>query len=89
MIGNEVTEEDVSGPEVVIENTEKEVVKGTGIVIGTVIVNVKEIVIGNDITLKLTLEKDHVAGKGIVNVKGIVNIGKEAERKGKFENMQF
>lgn len=82
-IENAVIEEDVSGQEVVIENTEKE----AGIEIESVTENaiVKEkgtvIVTENVIIVNHIHERDHEAERGIVNVKEIANIESEAEKK--------
>jgi len=80
-----VTEDDVSGLGVEIVSTVSVAETATGNVIGSVIVREKEIVIGtgNVITANHIRENVHAAGKESANVKEIVNIESEAEKKGK------
>jgi len=65
-----------------------QIVIATGNVTGSVIVREKEIVIGtgNVITANHIQESVHAAGRESANVKEIVNIESEAEKKGKPNN---
>lgn len=85
MTESAVIEDDASGPGVGTANivSVAEIVNGS--VTGNVIAREKEIVIGtgNVITANHIRENDHAAGKENANVKEIVNIESEAEKKGK------
>lgn len=78
-----VIEDDASGPEVVIGNIVNVAETETESVIESVIAREKETAIetGNVITANHIRESDHAAEKESANVREIVNIEREAEKK--------
>lgn len=80
-----VTGDDANGPGVEIGNTVNVAEIANGSVTGSVIARENEIVIGtgNVITANHIRENVHAAEKESANVREIVNIESEAEKKGK------
>lgn len=85
MTESEAIEDDASGPEAETESIVNEAEIETGSAIGSVIAREKETAIetGNVITANHIRESDHAAEKESANVREIVNIEREAEKKGK------